>query len=53
MTEEDVEFAAVLFAGMVSMIGAFFAGARLSRCTHVATPCFQCDRKVPEASAQV
>lgn len=53
MTEEEVQFAAVIFAGIVSCIGSFFAGARLSRCTHIQTPCFQCDRKVPEASAQV
>ena len=53
MTEEDIEFAAVIFAGIVSCIGSFFAGARLSKCSSIQTPCFQCERQITDASAQV
>ena len=49
MSTESHESAVIIgaaFAGLTSLIAAFFGGARYSRCTSVKTPCFACERAV-------
>ena len=55
-TELDSAMLGVIFAGVTALVGACFAGIRLSRCTVVSCPCCSLEREVipaPQNVAQV
>lgn len=47
VTENDIKMAIAVFGGLTTLLGAAFGAARLSRCTHIRTPCCECERSVP------